>query len=224
MSLPPSPSDRHLSTAHAVEIVAETLSAAEQPCVTASFQAESLVLLHMLRQQQPHIPVLFVDTCHHFPETLEYVREMTRAWELNLITVRAAEPSVGLWQAGTDRCCARHKVEPLFAALQPYDVWFTGRRRAHSLSRASLAEFESFTLPTGQVLRKVNPLAGWTDAMLRAYTRGHHIPLLPLYDQGYTSIGCEPCTTPPTDPANPRSGRWGGEKLECGIHLQPVRG
>ena len=209
-----------LSTASAADIIAEALAGAGAPCVTASFQAESVILLHLLREQQPDIPVLFLDTLHHFAETTGYVEEMARRWQLNLITLRAAQPVPGLWQTSTDDCCARHKVAPLFEALEHYDLWFTGRRREQSASRTALAERETFQLPTGRVLRKVNPLAGWTDAMVRAYTRGHDIPLLPLYDQGYTSIGCEPCTSIPTDPTNQRSGRWGGQKLECGIHFE----
>ena len=70
------------------------------------------------------------------------------------------------------------------------------------------------------MLRKVSPLAGWTTKDVWAYAKAHDIPLLPLYDLGYTSIGCEPCTSLPLDPGNDRSGRWQGQKLECGIHIQ----
>ena len=110
-------------------------------------------------------------------------------------------------------------MEPLFRALQDYDVWFTGLRRQQSPSRANLQEIEPFALPTGKVLRKISPLAQWTTKDVWAYAREHDIPLLPLYDRGYTSIGCEPCTTLPAEPGNERSGRWGGQKLECGIHI-----
>jgi phosphoadenosine phosphosulfate reductase len=74
-------------------------------------------------------------------------------------------------------------------------------------------------LPAGKVLRKVNPLARWTTADVMAYIRANEIPLLPLYERGYTSIGCEPCTSLPVDSGHQRSGRWGGAKVECGIHL-----
>ena len=207
----------------ASDLIADVLATSSAPCVSASFQAESVVLLHLLRQQQPDIPVLFLDTLHHFQETHAYVDELSRRWNLNLITLRALDPAPGLWRQSTDDCCARHKVEPLFAALDPYDLWFTGRRREQSASRALLAEEETFQLPSGRVLRKVNPLAGWTEGAVREYAREYGIPLLPLYDRGYTSIGCHPCTSIPTDPSNARSGRWGGQKLECGIHLQPVQ-
>jgi len=206
----------------ATPTIAGELARASAPCVTASFQADCVVLLYMLRDLRPDIPVLFLDTVHHFAETYAYRDELAARWNLNLVNLRAAEPRRGLWETDTHACCARHKVEPLFAALDGYDVWFTGLRREQSPSRANLAEVEPFALPTGKVLRKVSPLAAWTTRDVWQYATAHDIPLLPLYELGYTSIGCEPCTTLPLDPSNPRSGRWQGQKLECGIHLQPV--
>jgi phosphoadenosine phosphosulfate reductase len=125
-----------------------------------------------------------------------------------------------LWQAeSTTACCQRHKVEPLFAALAGYDTWFAGLRREQSPSRANLQENEPFQLPSKEI-RRVSPLAAWTTRDVWRYAKEHGIRLLPLYDLGYTSIGCEPCTALPDDPNNPRSGRWAGQKLECGIHIQ----
>jgi phosphoadenosine phosphosulfate reductase len=206
----------------AKELIAEELAAAATPCVTSSFQAECVVLVHMLREIRPDIPVLFLDTFHHFAETYAYRDRIAAEWGLRLINLQAAEPAVGLWQQDIHACCARHKVGPLFAALAAHDVWFTALRRDQSPTRANLQEVEPFALPTGKVLRKVSPLAHWTTKDVWAYARAHSIPLLPLYDAGYTSIGCEPCTSLPLDPSNQRSGRWQGQKLECGIHIQPV--
>jgi phosphoadenosine phosphosulfate reductase len=203
-------------------LIADELIGASAPCVTSSFQAECVVLVHMLRAVRPDIPVLFLDTVHHFKETYAYRDELAARWDLNLVTLRADDPAPGLWQQSTEACCARHKVGPLFTALGGYDRWFTGLRREQSPSRANLAEVEPFKLPNGNMLRKVSPLATWTNRDVWAYAKAHDIPLLPLYAHGYTSIGCEPCTTLPTDPSNDRSGRWGGQKLECGIHIQPV--
>ena len=200
------------------------LAGASAPCLTSSFQAECVALVHLVRQVKPDIPVLFLDTVHHFPETYTYRDELAERWGLNLVNLRAEEPSPGLWQQDTHACCARQKVGPLFAALERHDVWFTGLRREQSPSRANLAEAEPFRLPTGTTIRKVSPLASWTTRDVWAYARAHDIPLLPLYDAGYTSIGCEPCTTLPLDPGNPRSGRWRGQKLECGIHIQGASG
>jgi phosphoadenosine phosphosulfate reductase len=204
-------------------IVARELEAGGLPCVTSSFQAECVVLVHILQQVRPGLPVLFLDTFHHFAETYAYRDEIAKRWNLNVVNLRADDPQVGLWQQSTQACCGRHKVEPLFRALQDYDVWFTGLRREQSPSRANLQEVEAFALPTGKTLRKVSPLAGWSTKDVWTYAKQHDIPLLPLYAQGYTSIGCEPCTSLPLDPSNDRSGRWGGQKLECGIHIQAAK-
>jgi phosphoadenosine phosphosulfate reductase len=203
------------------DVIARSIGLAEVPCITSSFQAECIVLTHMLREVRPDIPVLFLDTFHHFAETLAYRDEITARWGLNLINLRAQTPSVGLWQAeSTEACCKRHKVEPLFSALEGYDTWFTALRRDQSPSRANLKEEEPFKLPSGKMITRVAPIAGWTAKDVWAYAKRHEIPLLPLYALGYTSIGCEPCTELPPDPDNPRSGRWHGQKLECGIHIQ----
>ena len=213
--------EANLLVTDARTIVADNLKTAAAPCITSSFQSECVVLVHMLREIQPDIPVLFLDTVHHFAQTYAYRDELAERWKLNLVNLRAAEPSPGLWQTDLTACCARHKVGPLFAALEAYDVWFTALRRDQSPSRANLAEVEPFRLPSGNVLRKVSPLAGWSTRDVWMYAKAHDIPLLPLYELGYTSIGCEPCTSLPMDPSNPRSGRWQGQKLECGIHIQP---
>lgn len=201
-------------------LVAARLAKAQAPCVTSSFQAECVVLLHMLREVKPDIPVLFLETMHHFPETHVYRDQLAERWGLNLINLQAEAPSPGLWQQSTEACCALHKVGPLFGALARYDTWFTGLRREQSPSRATLGEVEPFKLPGGTVLTKVSPLARWTTRQVWEYAKAHGIPLLPLYAQGYTSIGCAPCTSLPVEPGNERSGRWGGRKLECGIHIQ----
>jgi phosphoadenosine phosphosulfate reductase len=175
----------------------------------------------MVRQVRPDIPVLFLETFHHFAQTLAYRDELTAKYGLNLINLKAAEPKIGLWQTeGTKACCDRHKVGPLFAALENYDVWFTALRRDQSPSRANLKEVEPFRLPSGNPITKIAPLAGWTARDVWRYAKDHQIPLLSLYELGYTSIGCEPCTTLPPDPNDPRSGRWQGQKLECGIHIE----
>jgi phosphoadenosine phosphosulfate reductase len=206
------------------DVISTALTTAQTPCLTSSFQSECVVLTHMLRAKRPDMPVLFLDTFHHFDETLKYRDKITQLWGLNLINLRAEVPQVGLWQAeSTDACCARHKVGPLFAALEDHDIWFTALRRDQSPSRAGLQEIEPFRLPSGKTIQRVSPLAAWTTKDVWAYAKQYAIPLLPLYDLGYTSIGCEPCTSLPLDPSNPRSGRWQGEKLECGIHVEVAK-
>jgi phosphoadenosine phosphosulfate reductase len=195
-------------------------------CVTCSFQTECMVLVDLVIAERPDIPVLFLETGYHFPETYAYRDQMTAQMHLNLVnlaskqTVAAQESEFGvLYQSAPDRCCGMRKVEPLFRGLGDYGVWFTALRRDQSPTRANLRAVDQFKLPTGKELVKVSPLADWTNADVWSYLKQRGIPVLPLYNQGYTSIGCAPCTTPPADPNNPRSGRWAGQKLECGIHI-----
>lgn len=203
------------------------LTGATDVCVTSSFQAEDMVVLHLVRAFLPEVPVIFLETGYHFPETLAYRDRMTAAWGLNLInvlpehTVAEQETAFGiLHQTAPDQCCKLRKVGPLFRALEGYRVWVTGLRREQSKSRANLQLEETFALPSGHSLHKLNPLAEWTTRDVWHYAEEHNIPLLPLYELGYSSIGCAPCTSLPSDPNDPRSGRWKGQKLECGIHIQ----
>jgi phosphoadenosine phosphosulfate reductase len=207
-------------------LIREALSGHAPACFTCSFQAEDMVVLHLVREQQPEIPVLFLDTGYHFPETYAYRDRMAAEWNLNLVNLRARqtvaeqEQQFGiLYQSAPDRCCGLRKVEPLFAALEGYDVWFTGLRREQSPTRASMQPADTFRLPSGRPLRKVSPLALWRNREVWAYLKQNEIPVLPLYELGYTSIGCQPCTSLPASADDLRSGRWGGHKLECGIHI-----
>jgi len=213
-----------MKVAAAENLIAEVTQASA--CITSSFQTECMVLVHLVTRQRPDIPVLFLDTGYHFSETYEYRDRMAAQFELNLInlsprmTVSQQESQFGiLYQSAPDRCCGIRKVEPLFAGLEPYDVWFTALRRDQSPTRANLREVDDFRLPSGKTIVKVSPLADWTTRDVWSYLKDNAIPLLPLYERGYTSIGCAPCTSLPLDPANPRSGRWAGQKLECGIHI-----
>ena len=208
------------------ESIGAALARSQSACVTCSFQAEDMVVLDLVREYRPHIPVLFLETGYHFAEVYRYRDEMTAQYALNLVnvipkqTVAQQESEFGLlYQRAPDRCCKLRKVEPLFAALESYDVWFTGLRRVQSPTRANLQVTDRFPLPSGKELLKVSPLADWTDQEVWKFARERGIRLLPLYDAGYTSIGCQPCTALPAEPGNARSGRWAGRKLECGIHI-----
>ena len=198
---------------------------AARVCLTSSFQAEDMAVLHILRERIPDVPVLFLETGYHFAQTYEYRDRVAREWSLNLVnvlpaqTVAQQESAFGiLYQSDPTRCCHLRKVEPLFGALEPFDVWFTGLRREQSPTRKNLKKLELHRLPTGKTLWKVSLLADWKWEQVWNYTNANGISHLPQYDEGYLSIGCEPCTAVPVDPNNPRSGRWGGTKLECGIH------
>ena len=213
---------------NAERLVQDELQALSQDvCVTNSFQAEDMVVLHMVRRSLPKVPVVFLDTGYHFAEVYAYRDRIAAAWGIELIsllpelTVPEQEAQFGILnQTEPSRCCGMRKVKPLFAALDRYRLWFTGLRREQAKSRAALQAVEDFALPTGRTIRKISPLAEWTAKDVWQYARVHEIPLLSLYEKGYLSIGCEPCTSLPLDPNDPRSGRWGGQKQECGIHVQ----
>ena len=216
-----------LETRTAEEVVDLILSERPQKlaCFTCSFQAEDVIVLHLLRKRLPDIPVLFLETGYHFLQTYEFRDQLTRDWGLNLInviprqSVPEQESAFGvLYREDPTKCCQLRKVEPLFRALEPFETWFTGLRREQSITRKNLKKAELHRLPSGKTLTKVSPLADWSWGQVWEYTGGNKLPYLPQYDEGYLSIGCQPCTAVPDDPANPRSGRWGGRKLECGIH------
>lgn len=207
------------------ELVREALCLGCNACITNSFQIEDMTVLHLLLQLAPTIPVLFLDTGYHFAETYAYRDRMVQQWKLNLITlaaqqtVSAQEAAFGsLYRSDPTHCCDLRKVGPLMQGLEPYDIWFTGLRRDQSPTRKNLRKVERHTLPSGKTLLKVSPLAGWDSRQVWDYITQQGIEPLPLYAKGYASIGCEPCTSLPLDPDNPRSGRWSGQKLECGIH------
>jgi phosphoadenosine phosphosulfate reductase len=196
-------------------------------CVTCSFQAEDVLLTKLAIALDPKIPVLFLDTGYHFAETYTYRDRIARDWNLNLInllpeqTVAQQESAFGiLHQTAPDQCCKLRKVEPLFKALAGYSVWITGLRREQAKSRTALEESAMFGLPGGKQILKLAPLVEWSTRDVWYACSQLSIPLLPLYDRGYSSIGCEPCTSLPLDPNDPRSGRWAGRKVECGIHIE----
>jgi phosphoadenosine phosphosulfate reductase len=214
-------------TLSAGELVAEVVrqAAVGSVCLTSSFQTEDMVVLHMLREHLPQVPVIFLETGYHFPELIAYRDQIVVEWDLNFVnalpktTLEEHEREFGLLHiVEPTKCCAIRKVEPLMRSLEPFSWWFTGLRRGQSPTRAGLKKVEDHRLPTGKSLKKISVLADWDWGGVEGYAREHGIPRLELYDQGYTSIGCEPCTAVPAAGGDARSGRWGGKKLECGIH------
>ena len=197
--------------------------------VTSSFGADSAVLLHLLARVDRHVPVLFLETGFHFPETLAFRRDLSA--RLGLTDVRDLRPAqtVGeqaathggaLYLRDPDRCCALRKVAPLERALADFDGWATGVRREQTLDRAG-TPVVSAEDRDGRSLVKVAPLATWTARDVSDYLDRHDLPRHPLVAAGYPSIGCAPCTQPVTGGADARQGRWqGNAKTECGIHLE----
>ncbi len=191
--------------------------------LVSSFGADSAVLLHMVSRIAPATPVLFIDTQMLFPETLEYQRTLADHLGLSdLRVVRAADlaradPGDSLHRTDPDACCDLRKTAPLEIALAGFHGWITGRKRAQGGLRAAMDAFEHDPA-TGHL--KINPLAAWDSARLRAYLDDHALPRHPLVARGYPSIGCAPCTSPVAAGESPRAGRWRGQgKDECGIHI-----
>jgi len=216
---------RGSSTTEMLEAVLKD-SLAGDVAVVSSFGAESAVLLHLLAQIDPNVPVLFLDTQKHFPETLAYRDEVVAKLGLtNLIILTPDEAEVakkdetGLrWSYDPDGCCEIRKVKPLAKALANYDASFTGRKAFQSSTRANLPRFELDTSDAAGRL-KINPLIDWSAEDIAAYMEEHDLPRHPLVAKGFPSIGCEPCTHKVAPGQDPRSGRWKGwDKTECGIH------
>ncbi|HEY6531032.1 MAG TPA: phosphoadenylyl-sulfate reductase [Acidimicrobiales bacterium] len=174
------------------------------------------VLIDLAVKVDPAIEVVFIDTGYHFPETLETVEAVRRQYGLNLKIMTVQRQDEPLWQADPENCCSAVKVGQLDRALSGKAAWMSGLRRAEADSRVR-APIVARDL---RGLIKVNPLATWSDLDVQGYIDDHGVIVNPLIDQGYPSIGCQPCTQKPLDPDDPRSGRWAGQaKTECGLHL-----
>lgn len=190
--------------------------------VVSSFGVESAALLALVAEADPGLPVVFLDTGHHFPETLTYRdRLLARLGLNNLVTLRPegealeqSDPDATLWQRDPDGCCHLRKVAPLQAALTGFDAWISGRKRYQGGRRGALPAIET---ADGRI--KINPLAHWTKDQVEQVFRDRALPRHPLEAEGCLSIGCRPCTGIATGQDDPRAGRWAGcVKTECGIH------
>ena len=217
--------DARLRHAEPLEIIrAAVAEYGDRLALVSSFGAESAVLLHMVAQVKPDMPVLFLDTGMLFGQTLDYRKQLAAKFGLTDVRdlrpayqdLAVVDPEAKLWQTDTDACCNVRKVIPLDKALGEFDGWITGRKRFQAASRLALPVVE----PAEDDKVKFNPLANWTKADLDAYAAEHDLPAHPLVAQGYPSIGCWPCTKPVEEGQDARSGRWAGsQKTECGIHV-----
>jgi phosphoadenosine phosphosulfate reductase len=182
--------------------------------LAASFQ--DCVLIDVAVQAVPDIEVVFLDTQYHFAETLWFVEQVRARYNLNLTVMRPKAAADDLWHSDPDQCCRVRKVEPLDRALRGRAAWMTGLRRDEAASRVS-APIVSYDQSRGLV--KVNPLATWSDLDVAGYIKDRGLPVHPLAERGYTSIGCWPCTRPVGEGEDARAGRWAGmDKTECGLH------
>ncbi len=191
--------------------------------LTCSFQHDGVVLAHMLRTIAPEVPVVFVNTGFHFPETLAYRDLLVERFGLRLVELEPIMPraefaerhGLDLYARNPDLCCHINKVEPLKRFLPGVRAWINGRRRDQAFTRTAIRVVEAYQ----GGLYKVNPLASWTTRDTFYYLERNGIPTHPLFERGYASIGCAPCTRPVLPGENERDGRWAGQdKVECGMH------
>jgi phosphoadenosine phosphosulfate reductase len=192
------------------------------------FGAEGCVLIDLVARHGLAIDLVTLDTGLLFDETYALWRRLEQRYG---VVIQAKRPKQTvyeqaqahgdrLWERDPDRCCALRKVEPLESLLVDREAWITAIRRDQTKSRAFARPVEPDPL---HGLVKINPLLSWSAADVAAYVKTHDVPVNPLHERGYPSIGCAPCTSPVAAGEDPRSGRWRGrEKKECGLHARPV--
>lgn len=197
--------------------------------LATGFGVEGSVLIDLIARHGLAIEIFTLDTGVLFPETYALWRRLERRYG---VTIRALRPALSiagqaaahgerLWERDPDRCCGLRKLEPLRQHLAGLDAWVTAIRRDQTPERADALVVE---WDARHRLIKINPLVAWTADQVWAYVRAHDVPANPLYERGYASIGCQPCTTPVLAGEDPRAGRWrGSEKRECGLHLGGAR-
>lgn len=215
--------DARLAGASAAEVVAWAHGHFGDGLVVASSMADTH-LVHLAQAAAPGIDVLFLDTGYHFAETIGTRDAVAQAYRVNLISItprqtvaeQDAEYGPKLHDRDPDRCCALRKVEPLERGLKPYAAWINGMRREESPTRADIRVVD---YDAKRNMVKISPLAAWTQGQVDAYVEDNQVLINPLFFDGYTSIGCEPCTRRALPSEDPRAGRWAGfGKTECGLH------
>jgi phosphoadenosine phosphosulfate reductase len=188
--------------------------------LTSSFGGQSATLIHLATSVFPQVPVYFIDTGFHFPETYEFVDHLTQRFKLNLKVFRPsgeelAEARRRLAKGSPGQCCELSKVRCMERALEGLECWIAGVRRRQAITRYSARIIEEYE----NDIVKVHPIAYWSHKDVEAYMAEFDLPHHPLWEQGYTSIGCAPCTRKPILGQGRRSGRWAGvSKTECGLH------
>ncbi|BAZ68428.1 MAG: phosphoadenosine phosphosulfate reductase [Pelatocladus maniniholoensis HA4357-MV3] len=216
--------------AHPSEILAWSVENVPTKLVqTSAFNVDDMLITDILYRELKHpVPVIFLDTLFHFPESLELVEKAKQVYDLNLKLYKipdvdtreafTAKYGDELWDKDIAKFHHLTKIEPLQRGLAELDTvaWITGRRRDQAATRANMPIFEI----DGNGRMKINPLANWTREKTWGYVAEHGVIYNPLHDKGYPSIGDEPITTPVADGEDERAGRWRGfGKTECGIHI-----
>lgn len=197
--------------------------------IGTSFQGAGLVMIDIARQRGLSFPVFTIDTNLLFPETYELKNRLEDFFGFSIESLQpevsleqqAAAEGPELWKRNPDFCCTLRKVIPLQGRLSELDCWITGLRRQQSDTRSDIGivELYAFDEAAGRDIVKLNPMANWSRDAVWDYIKKRGIPYNPLHDQGYRSIGCQPCTLKSAGGENERAGRWTGfNKVECGIH------
>lgn len=198
--------------------------------IASAFQAEGTCVMHMATRIRPDVPILFLETGYQFAETLEFRDRMVRELGLRVTNLhgrytpaqQAEALGPRLFEREPERCCELNKVEPMLEALRGLDAWMTALRRDSAPTRADSPIVDRYELQPGHWIVKVNPVANWTRPDVWRYLKAHDLPHHPLYDLGYSSIGCAPCTRVRLPGEPERAGRWAGTpRWECGIHQVP---
>jgi phosphoadenosine phosphosulfate reductase len=191
-------------------------------CVLSSMG--DAVVASLAAKARPGIDVVFLDTGYHFAETIGTRDAVAQAYQVKLISItplrtvaeQDAEFGAKLHDRDPDQCCAMRKVEPLERGLKPYTAWINGMRREESPTRANIRVVD-YDAKRDKI--KISPIAAWTQDEVDAYIADNSVLINPLFFDGYTSIGCEPCTRRALPGEDPRAGRWAGlAKTECGLH------
>jgi phosphoadenosine phosphosulfate reductase len=217
--------------AHPREILEWALerSGLERIAIASAFQAEGTIVMHLATQMRPDIPILFLETGYQFAETLAFKEQLAERLSLNVVDLvgeytvarQAATFGPRLFERDPERCCDMNKVRPMFEALRGLDAWITAFRRESSPTRSEAPFVQQYELEPDRWIVKVNPMAAWSRQQVWAYLKEHDLPHNPLYDLGYSSIGCAPCTRMRFPDEPERAGRWAGlSKWECGIQTQ----
>jgi len=192
--------------------------------LATGFGTEGCVLVDMIAKIDATARIFYLDTDLLFPQTYELCNQLAARYGVSFerrtsqrsLEQQALRHGEKLWERDPDLCCRLRKVEPLREMLTGLQAWVTAIRREQSVTRANTKVVER---DAKFGLIKINPLAGWSKRDVWRYILEHNVPYNPLYDQGYSSIGCTPCTTPVQINEDQRAGRWRGfQKTECGLH------
>jgi phosphoadenosine phosphosulfate reductase len=199
-----------------------------QIALSSSFQTQSMPLLHMASRIRRDLLVFFLDTGYHFWDTLIFREQVASEWQLNVLDlyrdrrwdVFARQHTRSLPLEDPNLCCFIHKVQPMQTALKNMLAWISGIRRDQTPERAHATILEL----QEDGLLKINPLLNWTKADVKRYAEEHNLPSHPLFEKGYRSVGCAPCTVAVGVNDDERAGRWSGSgKTECGLHTDMFR-